>query len=124
MFGIWAWWSFWFSSAFHTISIWFTQAVACRVTAGAVTLRAVSETVTTAAVVEAAGVSVVTVHRWAKQGLLPVPGKVFRGRRGTSSLWPVHAPAQAKWVREQLDAGQTITQVREALERGAFVPAK
>jgi hypothetical protein len=32
----------------------------------------------------------------------------------------VHAPAQAKWVREQLDAGRTISQVREALEGGAF----
>lgn len=79
---------------------------------------------TTAAVREAAGVSLVTVHRWAKQGLLPAPEKIFRGRRGTAAVWPVHAPAQAKWVREQLDAGQTITQVREALERGAFVPAK
>lgn len=88
----------------------------------AVTLRAVSDTATTDAVCEAAGVSRVTVQRWARQGLLPVPDKVFRGRRGTSSLWPLHAPAQAKWVREQLDAGLTITQVRAALERGAFTP--
>lgn len=87
----------------------------------AATLRPVSETVTTAAVREAAGVSVVTVHRWAKQGLLPTPTKAFRGRRGTAALWPLHAPAQAKWVRERLDAGQTITQVLEALERGEFV---
>ena len=87
----------------------------------AVTLRAVSETVTTAAVCEAAGVSLGTVHRWAKQGLLPVPGKVFRGRRGTASIWPAHAPGQAKWVRERLDAGLTIAQVLSALERGEFV---
>jgi hypothetical protein len=81
----------------------------------------VSETVTTAAVREAAGVSVVTVHRWAKLGLLPTPDKAFRGRRGTVALWPSHAPAQAKWVRERLDAGQTITQVLAELERGEFV---
>ena len=104
--------------------VWCAQGLACEGVRAAVTLRAVSDTASTDAVCEAAGVSRVTVHRWAKQGLLPVPDKVFRGRRGTSSLWPVHAPAQAKWVREQLDAGQTISQVREALERGAFVPAK
>jgi hypothetical protein len=40
------------------------------------------------------------------------------GRRGRMTR--TRAPAQ--WVREQFDAGLTITQVRAALERGAFTP--
>lgn len=48
-----------------------------------------------------------------------------RTAAGTRSpkRWPLHAPAQARWVKEQLDAGHSIETVCEALGRGQVVPA-
>lgn len=79
------------------------------------------ETVTTAAVCEAAGgIHLTTAHRWAAWGLLPKPEKAFLGRRGTVARWPKVAPEQARWVRERLDSGLTKEAVRRAIERGDF----
>ncbi len=81
-----------------------------------------SETVTSKDVCEAAGISIVTAHRWAKEGVLPTPTKTFLGRRGTVAQWPAYAVKQARWVRSRLDAKQSFQQIREALSRGEFQP--
>ena len=77
---------------------------------------------TTAEVAAAAEITGAGVMLWVKKGVLPAYETVYGGKRGRSARWSLVAPAQAKWVREQLDAGLTITQVRAALERGAFTP--
>lgn len=77
---------------------------------------------TTEQVSVAAGSSLDTVRRWARLGLLPTPTKVYRGRRGIALVWARHAPRQAAWVKRQLDAGRTISEVKTALERGEFRP--
>ena len=75
-------------------------------------------------IAQAAGVTATTIRRWAKQGLLPAGTKVHRGRRGTGLVFPDTAPAQAVWVKAQLDAGRTVEDVRLALEHGEFTPPK
>ena len=50
---------------------------------------------TTPEVADAAGVSGVTVQEWSKKGVLPPYQVVHAGRRGKTSRWPRHAPAQA-----------------------------
>lgn len=79
---------------------------------------------TTPKVAAEVGVSDETIRRWARLGLLPKPTPSHRGRRGTVSLWPEHTIEQARWVQRQLDAGQTVPQVRESLAAGEFQPAK
>lgn len=51
-----------------------------------------------------------------------MPTKVYRGRRGIALVWARYAPRQAAWVKRQLDAGLTISDVKAALERGEFRP--
>jgi DNA-binding transcriptional MerR regulator len=80
----------------------------------------VAETTTTEQIATAVGVTGQTVRRWAKLGLLPTPELSHRGRRGTVAVWPQHALAQARWVRQQLDAGRTVPEVQQALLRGEF----
>lgn len=58
----------------------------------------------TADVAAAARVTTVTALDWAKRGVLPAYTVVYAGRRGRAARWPLHAPAQAVWVRERLDA--------------------
>lgn len=89
------------------------------------TLPRVIETTppTTEQVSEAAGASGDTVRRWAHLSLLPVPTKVMRAP-AYGLVWAAHAPVQAAWVRKQLDAGRTISDVQAALERGEFAPGK
>jgi DNA-binding transcriptional MerR regulator len=75
---------------------------------------------TTSQVAESAGIHETTVGRWLKLGLLPKPEIMNMGRRGRTMRWPRHAPAQAKWVKEQLGLGFSFDEVRGALERGEF----
>ncbi len=77
---------------------------------------------TSAEVAEAAGVTTVTVLDWAKRGVLPAYTVVHGGRRGRAARWPLHAPAQAAWVRDQLDGGLTFAEIAERLASGAFKP--
>ena len=76
--------------------------------------------VTAEEVAAAAGVSTPTVRRWARFGLLPPPTVHYGLTPGRHSFWADHAPAQAKWVAQQLGAGRTFDQVRSALEAGEF----
>lgn len=77
---------------------------------------------TTAEVCEASGISGPTAFRWAQKGVLPAPQKIHGGQRGLSSRWPLHAPAQAAWVKARLDRGFTFEEIRSALDVGEFVP--
>lgn len=78
------------------------------------------DTIRTAQVCAAAGVTDATVMRWAKLGVMPPYERVFRGRRGSFARWPKHAEQQAVWVKAQLDAGRSFEEIRQALERGEF----
>ncbi len=80
-----------------------------------------SDPVTTEEVARAAGVHPSTISRWVKLGLLPTPQVIYRGRRGKQTRWVDHAPAQAKWVQQRLDAGLTFDEVIAALARGEFI---
>lgn len=80
------------------------------------------DTLTTEQVAEAAGVSVQTVRRWSRLGLLPPFRVVYGVRRGKQSYWPAHAAAQAAWIRVQNDAGRTFDEIRAALAAGEFTP--
>jgi len=80
------------------------------------------DTIRTAQVCAAAGVTDATVMRWAKHGVMPPYERVFRGRRGSFARWPKHAEQQAVWVKAQLDAGRSFDEIRHALARGEFVP--
>jgi len=90
------------------------------------TLRAVAKTtraadwVTTAAVAEAAGVSQATILRWARNGVMPEYEVHHGGSRGHMARWPAHAPQQAVWVLEQLEARRTWEDIRAALAAGEF----
>lgn len=77
---------------------------------------------TTGQVAAAASVHETTVGRWLKQGLLPAPEVRNMGRRGRTTRWPLYAPAQARWVKSQLDAGFSFDEVRAALAAGEFSP--
>lgn len=77
---------------------------------------------TSAEVAAAARVTTVTVLDWAKRGVLPAYTVVHGGRRGRAARWPLHAPAQAAWVRGQLDAGHTFAEIVERLAAGDFKP--
>lgn len=80
------------------------------------------DTLTTEQVAEAAGVTVQTVRRWSKLGLLPPFRVVYGVSRGKKSYWPAHAAAQAAWVRAQSEAGRTFDEIRGALAAGEFTP--
>jgi hypothetical protein len=90
------------------------------------TLRAVAKTskagswVTTADVARAAGVSEVTIRRWAQRGVLPKYEVHHGGRRGHAAMWPPHAPQQAAWVLEQLEARRSWEDIVAALDSGEF----
>jgi len=75
---------------------------------------------TTPQVAAAVGVSDETIRRWARIGLLEKPTQSHRGRRGTVSLWPEGTIERAQWVQAHLEAGQTMTQVKEALAAGGL----
>ena len=80
--------------------------------------------VATAEVARAAGVSEVTIRRWAQRGVLPAYEVHHGGRRGHAAMWPAHAPQQARWVLEQLDARRSWEDIVAALQAGEFkVPA-
>lgn len=74
-------------------------------------------------VAEAAGVTRATITRWARFGLLPPPTVHYGLKPGKQSFWAPHAPAQARWVAQQLADGRTFDQVRSALAAGEFKPA-
>lgn len=78
--------------------------------------------VTTQQVADAAGVTGRTISRWVKLGLLPAPRVVYGARPGKHSFWSPEAPEQARWVRAQIDAGQSWQDVLSALKAGAFTP--
>jgi DNA-binding transcriptional MerR regulator len=78
---------------------------------------------TTAEVCEAGGISGPTAFRWAQKGVLPAPQKVHGGQRGLSSRWPLHAPAQAAWVKAKLDRGFTFEEIAGALAAGEYKAA-
>lgn len=80
--------------------------------------------VTTGAVAQAAGVSEATIHRWGRQGVLPKHEVHSGGARGRVAMWPAHAPQQAVWVLEQLEARRTWEDIRAALEAGEFAKGK
>jgi hypothetical protein len=76
---------------------------------------------TTEDVMAAAGVRArSTVFLWVKRGVLPEPEIVFRGRAGRMARWPLHAPAQARWVAHLSSVGFTWEEIREKLSRGEF----
>jgi predicted DNA-binding transcriptional regulator AlpA len=77
---------------------------------------------TTPEVAEAVGVSGQTLRRWAREGLLPVPGKIHRGGRGAGSAWPEGTIEQARWVLQQLNSNRTIAQVAEGIRSGEYPP--
>ncbi|MBA3549068.1 MAG: hypothetical protein H0T76_21500 [Nannocystis sp.] len=78
---------------------------------------------TTPEVAEAIGVSKATILRWAAQDVLPRPVIVHGGRRGRVARWPLHTPAQGRWVLTQLEAHLTWAEIRAALEAGRFDPS-
>lgn len=78
---------------------------------------------TTPEVAEAVGVSKATILRWADLGVLPRPVIVHSGRRGRLARWPLHTPAQGRWVFAQLEAHLTWDEIRAALEAGRFDPS-
>ncbi len=61
-----------------------------------------------------------TALDWVKRGVLPAYTVVYAGRRGRAARWPLHAPTQAVWVREQLDAGLTFAEIVELLSKNKF----
>lgn len=63
-----------------------------------------------------------TVFLWVKRGVLPEPEIVFRGRAGRMARWPLHAPAQARWVARLSGLGFTWEEIRDKLGRGDFRP--
>lgn len=71
----------------------------------------------------AGGISAPTAFRWSQKGVLPPYQKVHGGQRGLSARWPLHAPEQAAWVKEQLDAGLTFAEIVALLEGGEFRPS-
>lgn len=75
---------------------------------------------TTLQVAEAIGISKTTLLRWAEHGVLPKPDVVHGGRRGRVARWPVHTPAQGRWVQSQLDIHMTWDEIRAALAAGKF----
>lgn len=79
---------------------------------------------TTAEVCEAAGVATSTAFDWSKKGVLPAYKTIAGGRRGRSSRWPAHAPAQARWVARMLEQGFTFDEIRESLAAGEFKGGK
>ena len=74
----------------------------------------------TADVAAAARITTVTALDWAKRGVLPAYTVVYAGRRGRAARWPLHAPVQAVWVRERLDAGLTFAEIADLLSKGGF----
>lgn len=78
---------------------------------------------TTAQVCAAAGISGPTAFRWSQKGVLPPYQKVHGGQRGLSARWPLDAPEQAAWVKEQLDAGHTFPEIVTMLAAGEFHPS-
>ena len=80
--------------------------------------------VTVEEVAAAAGVSTPTVRRWARLGLLPAPTVHYGLTPGRHSFWADHAPAQARWVAQQLAAGRSFDQVKAALDAGEFKAAR
>lgn len=78
------------------------------------------EWASTADLADAAEVHPATITRWVKQGLLPTPQIINRGRWGRSTRYPLAAIEQARWVRRQLEAGRTFDEIRELIERGGF----
>ena len=76
--------------------------------------------VTTQEVADAAGVSQPTVRRWAREGVLPPPTVYYGLKPGKHSFWPPHAPAQARWVADQISEGRTFEQVKDSLAAGEF----
>lgn len=78
--------------------------------------------VTVEEVAAAAGVSLATVRRWARFKLLPAPTVYYGLKPGRHSFWDPRAPAQARWVADQMRRGRTFDQIRASLEAGEFVP--
>lgn len=76
--------------------------------------------VTTADVARAAGVSEATILRWGRRGVLPKYEVHHGGARGHVARWPTHAPKQAVWVHEQLEARRSWEDILTALEAGEF----
>ncbi len=76
---------------------------------------------TTAEVCAAGGISGPTAFLWGQKGVLPAPRKVHGGQRGLSSRWPLHAPAQAAWVK--LDRGFSFEEIAAALAAGELKPS-
>jgi hypothetical protein len=83
-----------------------------------------SSWVTTADVARAAGVSEVTIRRWAQRGVLPPYEVHHGGRRGHAAMWPPHAPKQAAWVLEQLEARRSWEDIVAALAAGEFAEGR
>lgn len=79
---------------------------------------------TTAEVCEAARIATSTAFLWSKKGVLPPYTTVSGGRRGRSSRWPLHAPAQAEWVGALLAQGFTFDEIAAMLQAGEFKPRK
>lgn len=76
--------------------------------------------VDTKQVADAAGVSRATVQRWANAGLLPLPTVYYGLKPSKHSFWADHAPAQARWVANQIAAGRSFEEIRAALAAGEF----
>ena len=72
-----------------------------------------SESETTEAVAEAAGVSISTVYRWSKSyKVLPAYVDSYGGRVGRTALWPIGSIEAATLVRRMLSLGLSFAQIR------------
>lgn len=68
--------------------------------------------VTTEAVIEAGGVSGLTINTWVKAGLLPAPKRISTGARGgLINIYPAWAIERARFIREKRLAGHTLDEV-------------
>lgn len=84
----------------------------------------VGDWVTTEEVARAVGVSVPTIHRWGRHGVLPAHKVHNGGARGRVAMWPAETPKQAVWVLAQLEALRSWDDIRAALAAGEFKPTR
>lgn len=77
---------------------------------------------TTAEVCAAAEIVDSTAMKWSARGVLPPYVIISGGRRGRRARWPLHAPAQAAWVKAKLEQGYTFEDIQLALQQGEFTP--
>lgn len=80
---------------------------------------------TTQDIVEAAGVTTLTVRSWVERGLLPKPAKVSLGYPlGAFLRFPAWALMRARFIVAKRRDGLTLNEIRELIEAEAGVQQK